>query len=130
MEFPTIDKFTKEVAEKALDEITYEGKTIREWVEIITKQQQSEDAISRSELLRHQHIIYDDDGEDYKAVYVKDIKAMPSVTPERPKGKWIFKDDNIAIPTGYYQCSECEEGKLLVKDNFCPNCGAEMSGGE
>ena len=38
MEF-TIDKFTKEVAEKALDEITYEGKTVREWVEIIVKQQ-------------------------------------------------------------------------------------------
>ena len=30
MEFPTIDKLAKEVAEKALDEITYEGKTIRE----------------------------------------------------------------------------------------------------
>ena len=41
-------------------------------------------------------------------------------------GHWIFKNDNIAIPTGYYQCSECEEGKLLNKDNFCPNCGAKM----
>ena len=39
------------------------------------------DCINRSELLRHQHIIYDDDGEDYNAVYVKDIKALPSVTP-------------------------------------------------
>ena len=39
MEFPTIDKFAKDVAEKALDEFIYEGKTIREWVEIIAKQQ-------------------------------------------------------------------------------------------
>lgn len=39
MEFPTIDEFAKEVAEKSLDEITYEGKTIREWAEIIVKQQ-------------------------------------------------------------------------------------------
>ncbi|MBR2540358.1 MAG: hypothetical protein IKE85_05980 [Mogibacterium sp.] len=39
MEFPTKDKFAKEVAEKALDEITYKGKTIREWIEIIVNQQ-------------------------------------------------------------------------------------------
>lgn len=31
MEFPTIDKFAKEVAEKSLDEITYEGKTMM-WI--------------------------------------------------------------------------------------------------
>lgn len=30
MKFPTIDEFAKEVAKKALDEIIYEGKTIRE----------------------------------------------------------------------------------------------------
>ena len=50
MEF-TIDKFAKEVAEKALDEITYEGKTIREWAEILAKQQPSEDCISRQAVL-------------------------------------------------------------------------------
>lgn len=44
--------------------------------------QPCEDCISRSELLRHQHIIYDDDEEDYRAVYVKDIKAMPPVKPQ------------------------------------------------
>ncbi len=43
MEFPTIDKFAKDVAEKVLDEFIYEGKTIREWVEIIAKQDPSED---------------------------------------------------------------------------------------
>ena len=42
----------------------------------------------------------------------------------QPKiGHWIFKNDNIAIPMGYYQCSECEGGKVLHKDNFCPTCG-------
>lgn len=45
----------------------------------------------------------------------------------QPKiGHWIFKNDNIAIPMGYYQCSECEEGKVLHKDNFCPTCGIRM----
>ena len=47
MEFPTIDEFAKEVAEKALDEFIYEGKTIREWVEIIIKQQPCEDTTGR-----------------------------------------------------------------------------------
>lgn len=56
-------------------------------------------------------------------IYKMAIKALEQT---RPKGTWIFKNDNIAIPTGYYQCSECKEGKLLVKDNFCPNCGADM----
>lgn len=49
MEFPPIEKFAKEVAEKALDDFTYEGKTIREWAEIIVKQQPSEDCTSREE---------------------------------------------------------------------------------
>ena len=35
MEFPTIDKFAKDVAEKALDGYIYEGKTLREWIHIL-----------------------------------------------------------------------------------------------
>lgn len=37
-EFPTYEEMAKEVAEKALDEFTYNGKTIRDWVEIIVAQ--------------------------------------------------------------------------------------------
>lgn len=33
-----LDKMADRVAEKALDEFTYNGKTIREWVEIIVAQ--------------------------------------------------------------------------------------------
>ncbi len=63
--------------------------------------------------------------ESYKALLTECYKDLPSVIPipKEKIGHWIFKNDNIAIPTGYYQCSECEEGKLLNKDNFCPNCG-------
>lgn len=39
MKFPTIDEFAKEVAEKALDEIIYEEKTIREWIDILKQTQ-------------------------------------------------------------------------------------------
>ena len=35
MEFPTIEEFAKDVAEKALDEYEYKGKTLRQWIEII-----------------------------------------------------------------------------------------------
>ena len=45
MEFPPIDEFAYEVAEKALDEITYDGKTIREWIDILAKQQPCEENI-------------------------------------------------------------------------------------
>lgn len=125
MEFPTIDKFAKEVAEKSLDEITYEGKTIREWAELLVKQQPCEDAISRAEALRHSHIEYDDDGEGHRVIYTEDIEELPPVTPERPKtGHWI--------DTGSGQeCSECGEIQYGYDTFrfFCANCGAEMSGG-
>lgn len=38
-EFPTYAKMAKVVAEKALDEYLYEGKTIREWIKIIVEQE-------------------------------------------------------------------------------------------
>lgn len=35
MKFPTYEEMARDVAEKALDEYEYNGKTLREWVEII-----------------------------------------------------------------------------------------------
>ena len=35
MKFPTIKEMVEEVAEKALDEYEYKGKTLRQWIEII-----------------------------------------------------------------------------------------------
>lgn len=34
--FPTYEQIAKDVAEKALDEFLYDGKTLREWIGIIT----------------------------------------------------------------------------------------------
>lgn len=96
--------------------------------------QPCEDCISRSELLRHQHIIYDDDEEGYRAVYVKDIKAMPSVTPQRPKGKWIEYEVDVAPHP--LHCSLCGFSNHHISNRYmrefrrCPDCGAEMIGGE
>lgn len=84
----------------------------------------SEDCISRAAALRHRHIIYDDDGIGYCVVRVDEIIDLPPVTPQRPKGKWI---------EGF--CSECGKPCLCagwgiaIESKYCPNCGAEMSGG-
>lgn len=39
-EFPTYEQMAKNVAEKALDEYLYDGKSIREWIKIIAEQEQ------------------------------------------------------------------------------------------
>lgn len=80
------DNFEAQPTDKVKYNYTTEeiAKSFIEDVEAVKDQldgQPCEDCISRSELLRHQHIIYDDDEEGYRAVYVKDIKALPSVTP-------------------------------------------------
>lgn len=94
----------------------------------LLEQEPCEDCISRNEALsvfRPRGI--SEDVWKESNVYKK-LTVLSPVTPQPNTGHWIFKNDNIAIPTGYYQCSECEKGKLLNKDNFCPNCGAKMEG--
>jgi hypothetical protein len=61
------------------------------------------------------------------ATIMQDILNLPSVTPTRPKGKWI---DDSKEDSYYANCSHCdyqidthyERGYL----NYCPNCGAKM----
>lgn len=60
--------------------------------------------------------------------FIKTIKELPSVTPSRPKGKWIHWTDDYK---DYVTCSCCEygeEGEVLLSDKtpFCPICGADM----
>lgn len=58
------------------------------------------------------------------AEWLKELKALRE--QKRHHGEWIFKNDNPLIPTGYWECSICKKGRLMVEENFCPNCGAEM----
>jgi hypothetical protein len=56
------------------------------------------------------------------------VKALPSVTPQRSRGKWIHWTDDYK---DYVTCSCCEygeEGEVLLSDKtpFCPICGADM----
>ena len=71
-EFPTYEKMAKNVAEKVLDEILYDGRSIREWMQIIA----SEDCISRQAVL---------DACD-QSINIFDatdrIKELPSIKPK------------------------------------------------
>lgn len=55
------------------------------------------------------------------------ILKCPSAQPERKMGKWIDKSGGIENAWNY--CSVCGEQAIDLYD-FCPNCGADMRGGE
>ena len=101
--FPTYEEMGKKVAEKALDEFLYDGKSIREWMQIIA----SEDCISRQatvEFLEKHAETYEDVrvkmGFKASASLINNRNYLPPVTPARNKGKWMGEKD-------YPYCSEC-----------------------
>lgn len=69
-----------------------------------------------------------------------EIRALPSVTPARPKGHWIDYSEE-----GFVECPECgiglQDWHRVERDGdddisfheyefrFCPNCGCKMSKG-
>lgn len=137
----TNEEAIKELKDASDSEVRY-GDTYNHYYEIMKRveafdmaiklleQQSCEDCISRAETLRHGRLIYDDDGKGYVAVRVDEIIDLPSVTPTRPKGKWIHWTDDYK---DYVTCSCCgygEEGEVLLSDKtpFCPICGADMRG--
>ena len=58
------------------------------------------------------------------------VLVLPSVQPERKKGKWIVTDDGW--DGEYFVCSVCGCPWKIIegtpKMNYCPNCGAKMEG--
>ena len=56
------------------------------------------------------------------------ISYMPSVAPQRPKGKWILIHPLQKEDDGAYICSNCEHGDWDCDTSYkyCPNCGADM----
>ena len=82
----------------------------------------------------------DPDTECHKAIRMalrmlrKDLRKLPSAQTERKKGEWIpliSTSDQKHHEWCGYQCSICGEKTLrLMQYNFCPNCGADMRGGE
>lgn len=85
------------------------------------KAQPCEDCISRQKALD----CFEQTNTRQGAKYA--IETLPSVTPQRPKGKWI----EIEIDAGefIYKCTKCGM-RVINPYKYCPICGAEMSGGE
>lgn len=94
------------------------------------KFQPCEGCISREDIekLKKYSFSYDTNTTIPKAdlfVKIADIGDLPSVQPQRKRGKWI---------DGY--CSECGKSCLCdgwgddVESKFCPNCGSYNGGGE
>ena len=65
--------------------------------------------------------------------------ALPSVQPERKKGRWerhntYHGDDTSGFIDPDWRCSECgrqanvNEWFMYDLTDFCPNCGADMRG--
>lgn len=62
------------------------------------------------------------------------LSKQPTINPEpqRMRGKWVrtvLGSTNGYGTTVMYQCSECE-CMSISKYNYCPNCGADMRGGQ
>lgn len=65
-------------------------------------------------------------------ISVDTVDEQPTVQPQRKRGKWMvyakveFGDFK---GTEKYKCSECGHEVGVFLSRYCPNCGAEMSGG-
>ena len=139
MKFQTIEELAQNVAEKALDEFGYKGKTLRQWVEIIlatdinvaTKDGTNlaslgTDCISRQAAIDAVMECYDND--ELFEVYEWKLNELPTIHPKR--GKWI----PVTNGRSGHECDQCHEyapsyqtGEEHLSD-FCPNCGADMRG--
>ncbi len=68
----------------------------------------------------------------YQQVEVaRQVNDMPTIEPERKKGKWtkkVLRSTSVYGTTIIYQCSECEN-LSISKYQYCPNCGS-YNGGE
>lgn len=55
------------------------------------------------------------------------INKAPTIEPKQ--GEWEYVDDRLLGYAPFHRCRECGEEMYTTKDNFCPNCGADMRGG-
>ena len=116
-----------------------EHRQLAEWLKDykrLLEQESCEDCISRNMVLSEvkSGMIRTIDGENWKRVNdnVRDIRALPPVTPQPKMGRWIAYEVRLPDRTILnYRCSVC--GRKLIGYNtetlseapFC-HCGAKM----
>lgn len=89
MKFKTMQEMAQEVAEKALDEYEYEGKSIRQWVEVLKdyddKQTTLERIVKRLEEVKGDEIIVyggRHNGKTFTAGYIEGTKDAMKIIKE------------------------------------------------
>ena len=89
-----------------------------------TELEPCDDCVSREAAI---NVIYD---YTYKKDMRRAIEQLPSVKPQRPKGKWIEQNDTSKHHFGWYYCSNCG-AYLMSADgvNYCSCCGS-LNGGK
>ena len=113
------------------DELTLDGNEMRDLVWFLTtlKQQPSEDCISREQAIKQC-------GFGMTNLLIADcLRRLPSVTSQRPKGKWIKKEikeigEFVTTTMIYEVCSNCGIRNASKYKKYCPNCGSYNGGGE
>jgi len=121
---PTYEEMAKKVAKIAMDEFLFDGRSIREWVQLIA----SEDAISRQAVLEYIEGSEAELGHSSENELVcQDIKDLPSILPQSKikMGEWI--DDKCSIcGKGIRDLIYSPEWYENERPNFCPFCGMKM----
>lgn len=47
------------------------------------------------------------------------------------RGRWIVRMSEVFPADSTIECDQChEEQSAFISDSFCPNCGADMRGGD
>lgn len=60
---------------------------------------------------------------------VKKPYDIPTIE-ERKTGRWVEHNSHKRGLGIVFECSECGEEIECESSNFCPNCGADMRGGD
>ena len=93
------------------------------------EQQPCDDAISRQAVLDINERHHGQMPNHVNHEIWKEIKALPSVTPQPKMGKWV-KTPKAVMGEGYmWYCDKCEyqvyqdSSRPYPSEKFCPNCG-------
>jgi hypothetical protein len=138
----TNDEAIKELKDASDSEVRY-GDTKNHYDEVMRRveafdmaikaleAQPCEDAISREAVDKYiiklmSGYLYEEERERLEE-FSAYIWELPSVTPTRPKGRWLEQQDIHKHHYGWFFCSEC--GAFLMSldgANYCSCCGAKM----
>ena len=124
MKFPTIKEMAEEVAEKALDEFEYKGKTLRQWIDAIYAASESfEWCDGCKEYDQEQHCchrftkVIRQAFEEMKVVHC--IDCQHSEYDEVYKDRYCHYNGKAEVVDDYHYC---RDGEKKDDDVTCENC--------